>query len=144
MTRPDDPLPPRDAAHDENNILPLRKSAPPPQKRGSPPVKWLRAGAAASAVCLVLLLAAMLLGASGALDQSQAFIERIRPIAIALQCAAILALWWYWAQVVAWLRDKQKISKDGAVRMLTSRNRVCAMLVVLEVTLVIGFPFRYL
>ncbi len=120
-----------------------RKVVPIKKRKGLTSAVLLFAGCAA-AIILLLAIASAMMGAQPAMEATGSFIDRIRPFAIVLQCAAIACLWWYWANVIEWLIDKKRINAKEAVRLTAARARVCVVLAVVEVVLVIGFPFRFM
>jgi hypothetical protein len=122
---------------------PPRKVIPLKKRRGLTGALLLFAGCVAT-IILLLAIASAMMGAQPAMEATSSIIDRIRPFAILLQCAAIGCLWWYWANVIEWLIGKKRITPLEAVRLTAARTRVCVALAVIELVLVIGFPFRFI
>jgi hypothetical protein len=132
MNEPSDP-----ASKEPRKVVPIKK------RKGLTTAILLFAGCAL-AIILLLGIASAMMGAQPTMEATGSFIDRIRPFAILLQCAAIVCLWWYWANVVEWLVQARRVTAREAIRLKAARTRVCAVLAVVELVLVIGFPFRFM
>lgn len=91
-------------------------------------------------VCMVLAL--VLFGQQDALLAAHHRIRAATPWLALFQLAAIAALWLAWPTLVDRLRTRWP--EEARAALLAARHRICIGLLLVELVVVLGFPFNLL
>ncbi|NMG16256.1 hypothetical protein [Aromatoleum bremense] len=110
-----------------------------PPRRTRRLARPLAVGVASVAALVALVVAARF--AFGTYDEWATVhrnVRHLKPYLVALQGLAIAALWVAWPWLVGRLA---RWPDDARAALLAARHRICAGLVVIELVVVLGFPF---
>ena len=119
----------------------------PPKRRGitsalSKIALWLLA--LGLAVAALLLIGMMFLGQEQTLSMATGGIKAMKPYAVVIHFVLIGIVAACWRQIVNHLAVTGRLSPVEAASVMSSRNRIVIALIVFEIVVVIGFPFRWL
>jgi hypothetical protein len=116
----------------------------PPKRRGG----WLRAllwfALTVLVIGAVLLLGMLISGHERFLLNARSGLNSIKPYAVLLQWVIIIGIALFWQQLIEGAVRRQRISEAAGRAALAARNRIVLAMIVIEVVLVMGIPFRWI
>jgi len=89
----------------------------------------------------LVVIAHTALQATGTLERVAAFVEMAKPWLWMAQLSLIGLLWAKWQRVIHWLAARGRIHPRAVPHALGARHRVLVTLLVIELVVVMGFPF---
>jgi hypothetical protein len=92
-------------------------------------------------ILVLLMIGQLALQWSGAAAEVEAFMDVARPWLWAGHLALTALLWVRWSRVIHWLGARGHIPQRAVPHALRSRNRLVALILVAQLTLVMGLPF---
>ena len=95
-------------------------------------------------VLVLLMLGQLALQWSGATAEVEAFMDVARPWLWTGQLALTALLWARWSSFIQWLGARGHIPQRAVPQVQRSRNRLVALLLVAQLTLVMGLPWSLL
>lgn len=60
----------------------------------------------------------------------------------AIQLIVIGLVWFYWTAIVNWMASSEKLSQTGKDSLLQARSRIMIAILVFQIVVVMGIPFR--
>jgi membrane protein insertase Oxa1/YidC/SpoIIIJ len=92
----------------------------------------------------VLLLGMLISGHERFLLNARTGLNGIKPYAVLLHWLIIAGVALFWQQLINSAQRRQRISEQAARALKGARNRIIFAMIVIEVVLVMGIPFRWI
>jgi hypothetical protein len=81
-------------------------------------------------------VAVLLIYHVGSVNEATKAFKVLRPAMIVVQIAALAALWFYWAPIVAWIARRRRWPLDQEVALIRARPRLMLLFVAFELLIV--------